>query len=399
MEAAERTGGFYYGYVIVACCCLMMAVNAGIAMASAGVFYTPVSESLGVSDGVFALYISFVFLASSLTLSVAGRVMVRYGARMLLTLSSGVMGLCLVAMGFFHAVWQFYVAGAVIGVTLAFLYFLSFPTLINSWFRTRVGLYVGICSAAMGLGGAVFNPLCVRLIAEFGWRGAYGLLGGGILLVLTPALGLLLRNGPGGSSRPSPAAPLPAADAAEADYTRAVRTPAFYTLVVYALLINATAPLYLILPGYVSRLATAELGGYVAAAVMVGVAVGKIALGLINDKSHTLGVCVSTLTGVAGLGLLAFGPVWSLIGGGFLFGWAFAGVSVQTPLLVRAVFGNRCFTLINAKVSIALAVGGALAGGWGLLAEHTSYQFAFLLACAFLLLCLCMGIYALRRRA
>ena len=44
---AEKSG-FYYGYVIVACCCLIMAVNAGLAMSCAGVFYTSVSEEIGV---------------------------------------------------------------------------------------------------------------------------------------------------------------------------------------------------------------------------------------------------------------------------------------------------------------------------------------------------------------
>lgn len=390
---------FHYGYVIVFCCCLIMAVNAGIAMACAGVFYKPVSADLGVSVGEFGLYMSFNFLASSLMLSVAGRMMVRYGARRLLSLSSGVMGLSLLAMGCFNAVWQFYAAGAIIGITLAFLYFLSFPTLINSWFRSRVGLYMGICSAAMGLGGAVFNPICVQLISSCGWRGTYWILGGTMLLVVTPLLALLLRNAPATPPADHPVAtPTRQAAPSGPDYAQALRMPVLYALIAYAFLINATAPLYLIMPSYISGLSTAEQGGLVAAAVMLGVTVGKIALGIINDKSYTLGVCVSTLSGIVGLVVLSVGPLWSFVPGGFLFGWAFAGVSVQTPLLVRAVFGSRSYTLINSRVSIALAVGGAVAGGWGLLADATSYRFTFVLGALFLATCLAIGLRVLQAR-
>lgn len=389
----------HYGYVIVFCCCLIMAVNAGLAMTCAGVFYKPVSEDIGASVGEFGLYMSFNFLASSLMLSVAGRMLVRYGARLMLSLCSGVMGACFIAMGFFQAVWQFYAAGAVIGVTLAFLYFLSFPTLINRWFRTRVGLYMGVCSAAMGLGGVLFNPLCVYLIREYGWRSTYEMLGCFVLLVLTPLLAILLRDKPQEAlPEEGSTAAAPTDETEGVDYRQALRMPVLYALIAYAFLINATAPLYLILPSYITDLASAELGGYVAAAVMLGVAVGKVALGMINDRSYVVGVCVSTLCGVAGLTVLGVGPVWSLVPGGFLFGWAFAGVSVQTPLLVRAVFGRRSYAPIYSNVSIALAVGGALAGGWGLLADCTSYRFTFFLACLFLLACLVIGLYALHTR-
>lgn len=373
-----------------------MGVNAGLAMSCAGVFYTPVSDSLGVGVGELGLYMSFNFLASSLMLSVAGRLMVRYGARMLLSLSSGLMGVCLIAMGFFQSLWQFYAAGAVIGITLAFLFYLSFPTLINSWFRERVGFYMGICSASMGLGGALFSPVCAWLISAYGWRCTYGILGGLVLCVVTPLLALLLRNAP----RHAPAASSPRTPAPQEgiEYAEARQMPVFRILLVYALLINTTAPLCLFMPSYVTGLASANLAGYVAGAVMLGVAIGKVALGMINDRSYKLGVLVSTLCGIIGLLVFSLGQPWAFIPGAFLFGWAFAGVSVQTPLLVRAVFGSRSYALINARISVALAVGGALAGAWGLLAERTSYRFIFLLGCLFLLTCLVIGLYVLRRR-
>ena len=61
------------------------------------------------------------------------------------------------------------------------------------------------------------------------------------------------------------------------------------------------------------------------------------------------------------------------MGGAFLFGWAYAGVTVQSAMLTRTVFGPKDYARIYSNISIALAAGGALAsGGWGLLADATS---------------------------
>ena len=62
-----------YCFIIVACCCLMMGVNVGMAFSCAGIFYVPVSESIGVSVGKFGIYMSIMYVASTLMLSYAAR--------------------------------------------------------------------------------------------------------------------------------------------------------------------------------------------------------------------------------------------------------------------------------------------------------------------------------------
>ena len=168
-----KTLNFHYGYVIVFCCCLIMGINIGLVMSCAGIFYKPVSSALGVSVGNFGLYMTFIYAFSFLMLSIAGKMMDKYSARWLLTISSGIVGLLYLYMSQFNAVWHFYIAGAISGLSLAFLLYLSYPVLINRWFNTRVGFFIGLCSAASGVGGVLFNPLGGYLIAEYGWRNAY----------------------------------------------------------------------------------------------------------------------------------------------------------------------------------------------------------------------------------
>lgn len=186
----------HYGFIIVICCCLMMGINIGLTFSCAGIFYRPVSTDLAVSVGEFGIYMSLMYVASTLMLPLAGKMMERGSARRLLAANSALMGLTFLGMALSTAVWHFYLAGCVLGVTVAFLLYLSFPTLINRWFVSKVGLLMGVCSAASGIGGMIFNPIAASVITAYGWRWAYAGFGVLILAVVTPLLALLLRDRP-----------------------------------------------------------------------------------------------------------------------------------------------------------------------------------------------------------
>lgn len=408
-------GRMHYAYVILICCCLMMSVNVGLSFSCAGIYYSPVSQSLGVTVGEFGIYMSIMYVTSSLMLPLAGKMLERYSARMLFSVSSAVMGIDFLAMSLFRHVWEFYISGGVMGITLAFLLYLSFPTIINRWFHTRVGMMIGICSAASGIGGIFFNPIAGWIITEWGWRWGYAVFGGICLLIVTPLLALLLRD------RPSDKGLLPCGmDAAAApqgdatrrapgarelpgmEYGRAVRNPLFYGMILFAFLMMGISTLNLFIPGYVGAHGfSIEQASLTAALVMAGVTVGKLVLGIVNDRDSRIGVALTTGGGIAGLRVLlaGAGSFPMILSGAFLFGWAYAGVTVQTAMLTLRVFGARDYSRIYSIISIALAAGGALAsGGWGLLADAFGTPVTFFSGIAGLLLCLLIGLVALRRR-
>ena len=393
----------HYGYIIVICCCLIMGFDVGISMSCAGIFYPPVSEALGVEIGTFSLYMSFSFLTSALMLSVAGKLLQKYSARWLLTLNSAVLGVIIAAMGCLNEVWEFYIAGALMGVTLAFLLYLSFPTLLNRWFNARVGFFMGICSAASGIGGILLNPVGASLITTYSWRGAYWIFGLFILIIVTPILGWLIRDYPKDKGL-LPFGYKKKEDSTEEttegiSYKSAVRMASFYALILFGFLIMAVSTLNLFIPSFVTNIGfSLSQAALAASAIMAGVTIGKVALGFINDRSSALGVIVMSVCGAGGILLLIFGHIGiiAIIGGAFLFGWAYAGVTVQTAMLVRTVFGNKDYSRIFSVISMALAAGGAVsAGGWGLLADATSSTFIFLTGIVFLALCLLIGLWTL----
>ncbi len=409
MNQTQKTG-FHYGFVIVACCCLMMGINVGLAFSCAGIFYTPVSESLGVPVGDFGVYMSVLYVASALFLPTAGNMLRRYNGRWLFTGAAAVMGLTFIGMSMATALWHFYLAGAVLGLTLAFLMYLGFSTLVNAWFSKHVGLMVGIACSAAGLGGVIFNPIGASLITAYGWRVAYMVFAGIVLVVETPLLGVLLRDTPAdkgllpyGANEVSGNGNSAVSTAEGVEYERALRMPALYALIGFAFLMMGCSTLNLFIPTFVkSNNFSAEQGALVAAAVMAGVTVGKMSLGWINDHNSVAGVLVTCGGGALGLALIVVpgAPLWLLFAGAFLFGWQYAGVMVQTAMLTRKVFGSKDYGRIYAIVSVALSAGGAIAAaGWGLLADSTSYTVSMTVGAVALVVCAMIGLLVLRASA
>lgn len=404
----EKKKKMHYGFVIILCCCLMMGVNIGLSFSCAGIFYKPVTDSLGVSVGMFGLYMSVMYIAATLMLPIAGRWLERWSARWLFAGSSALMGIVFLVFSLLTAVWQFYVAAIALGISVAFQLYLSFPTLVNRWFSVKVGLMMGICTAASGIGGMLFSPLIAWMITDFGWRWAYAACGLLILLVVSPLLAILLRSWPREKGLlpygEKPQAKTDGGTAAPADgipYEKAMRMPVFYGVLIFSFLMMAVSTLNLFIPGYFESLDyTLEQASYAAAAVMAGVTVGKLLLGHINDRNTLVGVLLSTVGGGIGLVLLLVGlGLWAGLAGCVLFGLAYSGVTVQTAMLTRRVFGSLNYARIYSMVSIALAAGGAVAsGGWGLLQEATSYSFIMATGAAALALCAILGVAALRRR-
>ena len=316
----------------------MMGVNIGLSFSCAGIFYKPVSESLGVSVGEFGIYMSIMYIASTLMLPMAGKMIERWSARWLLTGSCALMGLVYLVMSLFNSLWEFYVAAAVMGLTLSFLLYLSFPTLVNRWFHTRVGILIGVCSAASGIGGMIFNPMAAAIIQNSGWRTAYLVFAAILLLGVTPLLALLLRDYPADKGlKPfgfKEGEKGSAATSSGIEYSKAIKMPVFVALFIFAFLMMGISTLNLFVPSYVSSLSfSLEDSAYAASAVMLGVTLGKLVLGYINDRNCRLGVLVTCLGGAVGLLVMVLGSASFavILIGAFCFGWEYAGSPFRPP--------------------------------------------------------------------
>ncbi len=407
----------HYAYAIVACCIVMMGVPCALVLNCAGIFFEPVSATLGVSLSSFSSYYAVLNLAMMLMLPVGGRLLDVLDVRVVFSACVAVDGACYLAMSRFDAIWQFYVAGALLGVATAPMIYLAVPKLIDAWFVRRAGFFTGLCMAFTGLGGVLLNPLGTALIdsGPEGWRTAYVVFGALMLAVGLPFTALVLRGDPAEKGL----LPYGAGEAGEASAARAdcvvtagkclaegSRPLSVARLVLFCLFVSVNQTVYQFLSSYCSSLSgslpqVAGLTGAIASACMAGQAVSKLILGAVNDRSVAAGTVLGLGAGIAGALLMAIVPGRPalLLAGAALFGSACACTTVQTPLLVRATFGPRDYTAIYARVSMVGAFGCVVAAVlWGKIVERPGgYLLMFALSVACMVACVSLGLLALGR--
>ena len=417
-----------YAYAIVASCIAIMFFPCAIILTCFGIFITPVTQYFGVPKVSFSLVFSVICLTMMVALPITGRLLKKYSMRTILTIDTLLCGLAYGAMGLVQAVWQLYICGIVIGIGLPGLIFLAVPTLIGNWFSKRVGFFTGLCFAFTGIGGALFNPIGSTLIASGsdGWRMCYFIFAAIILVCTLPFTFFVVRDKPSdlgllpmgsGEKNVEASASTDAKTATESAHAqsdlddgisahKALRMPSFFMIGAFYALITLNQQISQFFPSYAATFAAtapeiAAAGGLIAGAVMVGQAVGKVVLGALNDASEKIACFVGVLCGVIGLVLLWLKittlPVMLL--GAALFGVVYAMTTVETPILVRAVFGNKDYTVIYSRIAIVSSLMSAIAlVVWSLIVDGSAggYDILFGLGFVLMLSCLILALFALR---
>ncbi len=410
-------GGFHYAYLIVLSCIAITCLPCALVLSCAGIFFTPVSEYFGVARAQFTLYFSILNIAMMATLPVAGRLLAKRDARLVLSICVALCGLGMFGMAACQAIWQFYIVGAVLGVGVAPLIYLAVPTLINAWCQKRVGFFVGLCMAFTGIGGVIFNPIGTSIIQSGpeGWRAAYSIFALIILVGTLPFTLFVVRSTPAdkgllpygaeeaaaeeGAKGASEATGIMAADA--------MHSPAFWAIVAFCGLITLNQTVYQFLSGYAQSFAAtlpeiAAASGVVASAAMGGQAIGKVFLGTVSDRSVKLGAICGIAAGVAGILIMwGFPSVLALLlVGAFLFGVVYAMTTVETPLLVRSVFGSKDYANIYSRVSMVGSLMSAVAAVfWSLIIDSPGgYPLMFILSLVCMAACLALACFALAHK-
>ncbi|MBR3224497.1 MAG: MFS transporter [Atopobiaceae bacterium] len=409
-------GKFHYAYLIVASCIVIMCLPCALALSCAGIFFTPVSTFFGVPRASFTLYFSILNISMMISLPIAGNHLSRMDARKVLSGGTILTGAGLIGMSFGNSMPWFYVMGAIMGFGIAPLIYLSVPTLINNWCVKRVGFFVGLCMAFTGIGGVIFNPIGTAIIqgGPEGWRTAY-LAFGIITLVGTLPFTLFVVR-----TKPEDKGLLPfGAEEAQVEETNdeaaqegvpasvAMKTPAFIAIVIFCGIITLNQTIYQFLASYATSFEAtlpqiAAASGVVASAAMAGQAIGKVVLGIVNDRSVKLGIVFGIACGVVGVLLMWFipNPLPLLLAGAFLFGVVYAMTTVQTPLLVRSVFGSADYTNIYARVSMVGSLMSAVAAVfWSFVIDSPGgFPLMFILGLVCMAICFVTSFFALGQK-
>lgn len=418
-----RPKGSPYHYLIVISGIMFTGITVSLICSCAGIFFTPVSRYFHVPKAAFTGYFSLFSITMVVFLPIAGRLMSRFDIRIVLTVSTLLAGIGCLCMSFCNRMWQFYICGVVMGMGMPSIIYLAVPTLINAWFTKRVGFCIGLCMAFTGIGGAIFNQLGNSIIssAPDGWRRGYLVFGLIILVATLPFTIFVVRTSPAdmglkpyGAEEVEEEAGPENKDSAECKTqepeaqppgrgmtaAQAMRSPAFWSMAVFCGLITMNQTIYQFLPSYATSIPSmATYAGLIASSCMVGQAVGKILLGMINDRNIVWGLGIGIGGGLLGVSLMWSFPSMTilLLLGAFGFGFVYACPTVQTPLLVRSVFGTRNYTDIYSRIQMAGSFASAFAALlWGMIVDLPhGYTILFGLSAMIMIAALDLGAWPL----
>jgi len=186
----------FHGWWIVAVGMTCLLLAGGIGFYSFGAFFLPLIHEFGWSRGQLSLAMT---IASVLGVAapVVGFWVDKYGARIVMAVGAMVTGAAFALLGFTHSLWYFYLMCLILASGHFGILNIPVTKVVSNWFVERRGLAMGITLTGFGMGGLSMLPVASWLIAIFGWRMAYHILGLIILVVLTPLSLFVIRDRPG----------------------------------------------------------------------------------------------------------------------------------------------------------------------------------------------------------
>jgi MFS family permease len=162
-----------------------------------GVFFKPLSQEYHAGRGAISFAFTLQNLAAALFAPLTGRLIDRFGARKVILPGTAIFGVMLLSSKLLGGkLWYFYVFLAVLGIIQGCTSPVSYSVVVSHWFNRRRGLGLGLMMLGIGVGAIVVPFAAQRLIAMFGWRAAYAICGGAVLVIALPVAAAFLRNDP-----------------------------------------------------------------------------------------------------------------------------------------------------------------------------------------------------------
>lgn len=396
----------YKHWMIVFLMCCLAASSIGLCTNAIGVFYTPVSQSLNVLKGTFALHATLSTLATALTSLKISKVIKKYSYKKVLfigvILSSGATWF----MSYCTSVYPFYILGILRGIGVGIYGMVPITVIITNWFDKKHGLATSLALSFSGLSGAIFSPLLSSWIIHYGWEITYRFMAICILILVLPALIIPWNIDP----QKEDLLPYGYKKRKQTIHIQNNKvnllTISFICMCLFTLLHTSITGISQHLSGIaVSIQLSATLGATLMSLAMIGNISTKLLIGLLSDLfTPVKAVIIMILTNCVSLILLFIGVTHQetalLYSGSFMFGSIYSVGAVGIPMLTRYFFGNENYAKTYSVIGFLTNVGSASSLTLiGYLYDFTnSYQIVFIIAlCFHLINLILLGTICLKR--
>jgi MFS family permease len=357
----------FYGWFVVAGCFGILSVAYGIQF-SYGVFLPAMAAETGWDRTSLSLPFSLYVLIYSGLGAASGWCTDRWGPRIVIACGALLLGAGLVLTSRVEAQWQLYLSlGLIAALGMSAIYVPCSATVVR-WFTQRRGLALGVGASGQSFGNLLVPPLAALLLAAYGWRSTYFLMGvmGAVLIALCAAV--MVRDPERMGLLSDGIAPAREAQQVKLDAAwsliAARRTAAFWLLTaVYTMTwMVAFLPLVHIVPFALDLGVPTVPAALVISLIGAGSLAGRLLSGMASDRVGRLPLLAIGLVAqaLAFLGFLASTGVGLLYPSALLFGLAFGGTSILFPAIIGDFFGR-------------LAVGRILGLSWAIAASSAAF--------------------------
>ncbi len=184
-----------YGIVVLVAGFTMILVGYAIRNTFT-VFYPVIVDDFGWSRGGTALMYSLTMLSYGLVAPVAGGLIDRFNPKIVFSIGGLIVGGGMVLCSLAQAMWHFYLFyGVIAAVGLSLIGFTPNSSLISHWFQKGKAQVFGLLSAGFGV-SLVVAPVFQYLIAQYGWRTAYVIIGAAASLIVIAVCLIFIRRSP-----------------------------------------------------------------------------------------------------------------------------------------------------------------------------------------------------------
>ena len=188
----------FYGWAVVALSAVGLFLGAPIVVFSFSVFFKPMVADFHASRAAVSFAFSLANTMGALSIPFVGMAIDRFGAKRLIVVSTFFYGVVLcAALWVGGSLWQLYLFYALLNIAMtAGSAPVPYGVVISHWFNRYRGLALALAMMGIGIGSVVVPVVAQSFIAMFGWRSAFAIFGGAVLLVPLPVLAAWLQNDP-----------------------------------------------------------------------------------------------------------------------------------------------------------------------------------------------------------
>lgn len=381
----------YKHWMIVFLMCCLAASSIGLCTNAIGVFYTPVSKSLHVLKGTFAMHATLSTLTTALTSLKMSKIIKKYNYKKILLIGSLLSSISTWMMSYSQSVYSFYILGVLRGIGVGIGGMVPITVIITNWFDEKYGLATSLALSFSGLAGAIFSPLLSSWITCYGWQMTYRFMAICIFILVFPVLIVPWKINPQEENL------LPYGYQERKDTIKiqdkkiSLITISFLCMCLFTLLHTSITGI----SQHLSCIAlsihlSATSGAILMSLTMIGNISTKLLIGFLSDLLNPIkAVIIMILTNCLSLLLLFLGVIHQeimlLYIGSFMFGSIYSVGAVGIPMLTRYFFGNENYARTYSVIGFLTNVGSASSLTLiGYLYDFTqSYQMVFIIALCF----------------